>query len=104
MLQCPGRLADIAEQLGFQDQYAFSHFFKKAMGLSPKTFRQQRMVDSAIAKVSHLPPDTVGSTGGAHERDASASRPRKEVLAAVTILGQCAKNLLPIRLRLYYER
>lgn len=41
MLQSRGRLADIAEQLGFQDQYAFSHFFKKATGLSPKTFREQ---------------------------------------------------------------
>jgi AraC-like DNA-binding protein len=41
MLQSRGRLADIADQLGFQDQYAFSHFFKKATGLSPKTFREQ---------------------------------------------------------------
>jgi AraC-like DNA-binding protein len=41
MLQSRGRLADIAERLGFQDQYAFSHFFKKATGLSPSTFREQ---------------------------------------------------------------
>lgn len=40
LLHSDGRLAAIAERLGFQDQYAFSHFFKKATGLSPQAFRQ----------------------------------------------------------------
>ena len=40
LLSSPGRLADIAETLGFHDQYAFSHFFKKATGVSPHLFRQ----------------------------------------------------------------
>lgn len=34
-------LADIAESLGFQDQFAFSHFFKKATGYSPSKYREQ---------------------------------------------------------------
>lgn len=41
LLGLPTRLADIAETLGFQDQYAFSHFFKKATGVSPQGFRQR---------------------------------------------------------------
>lgn len=41
LLGSSGRLADIAETLGFQDQYAFSHFFKKVTGLSPQAFRQR---------------------------------------------------------------
>jgi AraC-like DNA-binding protein len=41
LLSSPQRLADIAEALGFQDQYAFSHFFKKATGISPQGYRQQ---------------------------------------------------------------
>lgn len=35
------RLADIAEAVGFQDQYAFSHFFKKATGISPQGYRER---------------------------------------------------------------
>ena len=34
-------LAGIAESLGFQDQFAFSHFFKKATGHSPSKYREQ---------------------------------------------------------------
>ncbi|MDT7040747.1 AraC family transcriptional regulator [Candidatus Nitronereus thalassa] len=34
-------IADIAERLGFQDQFAFSHFFKKATGHSPRKYREQ---------------------------------------------------------------
>ncbi|HJU03637.1 MAG TPA: AraC family transcriptional regulator [Nitrospiraceae bacterium] len=33
-------LAHIAQRLGFSDQFAFSHFFKRALGYSPKQFRQ----------------------------------------------------------------
>jgi len=32
-------MAEIAESLGFRDQFAFSHFFKKSMGVSPREFR-----------------------------------------------------------------
>jgi AraC-like DNA-binding protein len=49
MLQSPVRLADIAEQLGFQDQYAFSHFFKKATGVSPKAFRERGLAARALS-------------------------------------------------------
>lgn len=36
----PTPIADIAESLGFSDQFAFSHFFKKAVGCSPRKFRE----------------------------------------------------------------
>ncbi|MCS6896960.1 MAG: AraC family transcriptional regulator [Nitrospira sp.] len=32
-------IADIAAALGFSDQFSFSHFFKRATGLSPRGFR-----------------------------------------------------------------
>lgn len=32
-------LTQIAQAVGFQDQFSFSHFFKKAAGLSPRQFR-----------------------------------------------------------------
>jgi AraC-like DNA-binding protein len=32
-------IADIASALGFSDQFAFSHFFKRATGRSPSEFR-----------------------------------------------------------------
>ena len=32
-------LTQIAQAIGFQDQFSFSHFFKKAAGLSPRQFR-----------------------------------------------------------------
>jgi AraC-like DNA-binding protein len=35
------RLAVIAHALGFHDQFAFSHFFKRAVGCSPRQFRAQ---------------------------------------------------------------
>ncbi len=41
LLDSPRRLVDIAQRLGFQDQYAFSHFFKKATGVSPQIFRER---------------------------------------------------------------
>ena len=34
-------VADVAEALGFCDQFSFSHFFKKAVGCSPHHFRQK---------------------------------------------------------------
>ncbi len=33
-------LAQVAQRLGFSDQFAFSHFFKRALGYSPKQFRK----------------------------------------------------------------
>ncbi len=32
-------ISSIAEALGFQDQFSFSHFFKKETGMSPRFFR-----------------------------------------------------------------
>lgn len=32
-------LAEIADGLGFSDQFAFSHFFKRAIGCAPNQFR-----------------------------------------------------------------
>ncbi len=32
-------MTKIAQAVGFQDQFSFSHFFKKAAGLSPRQFR-----------------------------------------------------------------
>jgi AraC-like DNA-binding protein len=37
----PATLAQIAESIGFHDQFAFSHFFKKATGSSPTLFRER---------------------------------------------------------------
>ncbi len=34
-------LAQVAQRLGFSDQFAFSHFFKRALGYSPKQFRRE---------------------------------------------------------------
>ena len=33
-------LTEVAQAIGFQDQFSFSHFFKKAMGISPRQFRE----------------------------------------------------------------
>ena len=34
----------VAEALGFSDSFAFSHFFKRAVGCSPTAFRKQQSV------------------------------------------------------------
>ena len=39
LVDSPASMTDIAESLGFSDQFAFSHFFKKTVGCSPKQFR-----------------------------------------------------------------
>lgn len=39
-------MRDIAESIGFQDQFSFSHFFKKETGLSPSAFRNAVFLDS----------------------------------------------------------
>jgi AraC-like DNA-binding protein len=41
-------LAEIASAVGFSDQFAFSHFFKRMTGRSPRDFR--------IAHARHRPP------------------------------------------------
>lgn len=37
------RVTHIAEALGFSDPFAFSHFFKRAVGCSPTAFRKQQL-------------------------------------------------------------
>jgi len=42
LLMLPNKsVADVAEALGFCDQFSFSHFFKRAVGCSPHHFRQK---------------------------------------------------------------
>jgi|GEM_PF-618848 len=41
-------IAQVAEDLGFTDQYVFSKFFKKHMGVSPLKFRKQAQNSLAI--------------------------------------------------------
>ncbi len=36
-------IAGIAESVGFSDAFAFSHFFKRAIGCSPSEFRRQHL-------------------------------------------------------------
>ncbi|HJR77283.1 MAG TPA: AraC family transcriptional regulator [Nitrospiraceae bacterium] len=45
MLSCNAvSVTHVAEALGFSDSFAFSHFFKRAVGCSPTAFRKQRSV------------------------------------------------------------
>lgn len=48
LMEGQATLAVIAESLGFSDQFAFSHFFKRAIGYAPSQFRlRARMADCA---------------------------------------------------------
>lgn len=41
-------IAQIAESLGFSDSFAFSHFFKRAMGCSPTAYRKHQVVNAGL--------------------------------------------------------
>lgn len=41
-------IAQIAESLGFSDSFAFSHFFKRAMGCSPTAYRKHHVVNAGL--------------------------------------------------------
>ncbi len=45
-------LTQIADVLGFQDQFAFSHFFKKGTGFSPRQFRS-KLLEALQQNASH---------------------------------------------------
>ena len=49
LLEDSHTIAGIAESVGFSDAFAFSHFFKRAIGCSPTEFRRQhlRQADAA---------------------------------------------------------
>lgn len=42
------RIADIARQTGFSNEYYFSHAFKRATGLSPSQYRQRDGMPSGV--------------------------------------------------------
>lgn len=42
-------MTEIAEALGFRDQFAFSHFFKKAIGMSPREYRNKIVKEESYA-------------------------------------------------------
>ncbi len=52
----PAPIADIAEALGFSDQFAFSHFFKKAVGCSPRQFRNRSGKPTRAQRSAALSP------------------------------------------------
>ena len=54
-------LAQVAGAVGFQDQFALSHFFKKATGYSPKQFRIELLRKEGTA-VNTLPADETSAT------------------------------------------
>lgn len=41
-------ISHIAESLGFSDAFAFSHFFKRAVGCSPTEFRKQQTLHAGL--------------------------------------------------------
>jgi AraC-like DNA-binding protein len=41
-------IAQIAESVGFSDAFAFSHFFKRAIGCSPSEFRKQHPAEAGL--------------------------------------------------------
>lgn len=42
-------IAKIAESVGFSDAFAFSHFFKRAVGCSPTEYRRQQLRQADMA-------------------------------------------------------
>jgi len=42
------KIIDIAEQLGYNDSYYFSHCFKKYVGISPKEFRNNEQIKQSL--------------------------------------------------------
>lgn len=67
-------MADVAELLGFSDQFAFSHFFKKVVGCSPRQFRT-RLPHPACPQDSGLSSQTNGGCRTIHVRHADAASP-----------------------------
>jgi two-component system response regulator YesN len=59
----PASLTDIAESLGFSDQFVFSHFFKKTVGCSPRQFR------------TRLPEPVIHKTPARHHTATGGRRP-----------------------------
>lgn len=53
LLSTDKSIGDIAALVGFSDQFSFSHFFKRATGLSPRTFRMARTRRQATAATRH---------------------------------------------------
>lgn len=42
-------ITKIAESVGFSDAFAFSHFFKRALGCSPSEYRKQQLRQADMA-------------------------------------------------------
>lgn len=50
-------ISDVAVRLGFASPSAFSNFMKKALGVSPRSYRQHLVARPQIVKVHHGPED-----------------------------------------------
>jgi AraC family transcriptional activator of pobA len=56
LLQRPGlTVAQVADQLGFDDQSTFARYFCHTVGLAPSTYRQQFHSSSALPTPDFLP-------------------------------------------------